>query len=288
MSTSMRLGYVTNSIGDVDPLEAIPVLAELGYGSLAITLDRHTLDPFAGDLAERIARWRDALAAAGMRCVVETGARHLLDQRVKHEPTFVSPDRAGRERRCDFTRRAVDVALALGADCVSTWSGIVHDSADEEAAWDRLCSSRAPVLDEAAAAGVALGFEPEPGMFVDSVARCAALRDRMAGHPALALTLDTGHTECMGERPAATVLGAWPGRLVNVHVDDMLACRHEHLPLGTGDVDFAGLFAALSRAGYTGGLHVELPRQSHCWLETARRSAAFLQRLMRITPGSEA
>ena len=145
-----------------------------------------------------------------------------------------------------------------------------------------------PMRDAAAAAGVPLGFEPEPGMFVDSVTRCAALRDRMAGHPALALTLDTGHTECMGERPAADVLRGWPGRLVNVHVDDMLACRHEHLPLGTGDVDFAGLFAAFSRAGYSGGLHVELPRQSHCWLDTARRSAAFLQSLLRSTPWPEA
>ena len=287
-STGMRLGYGTNSIGDVDPLGAVPLLAELGYGSLAITLDHHPIDPSAADLAERIARWRDALAAAGMRCVVETGARHLLDPRVKHEPTFVSPDRAGRDRRCDFTRRALDVAVALGADCVSTWSGIVHDAAEEEAAWDRLCSALAPVLEQAAAAGVPLGFEPEPGMFVDSVARCAALRDRMAGHPALALTLDTGHTECMGERPAADVLRGWPGRLVNVHVDDMLACRHEHLPLGTGDVDFAGLFAAFSRAGYSGGLHVELPRQSHCWLDTARRSAAFLQSLLRSTPWPEA
>ena len=276
-SPGMRLGYGTNSIGDVDPLEAVAALAELGYGSLAITLDHHTIDPFASDLAERIGRWRDALAAAGMRCAVETGARHLLDPRTKHEPTFVSPDRIGRVRRCDFTRRAIDVALALGADCVSTWSGIVHDTAGEEAVWDRLCSSLEPVLEQAAAAGLGLGFEPEPGMFVDSVARCAALRERMAGHPALALTLDTGHTECMGERPAADVLLPWPGRVVNVHVDDMLACRHEHLPLGTGDVDFAGLFAALSRAGYRGGLHVELPRQSHCWLETARQSAAFLR-----------
>jgi len=278
--TRMRIGYVTNSIADVDPLDAIPLLAELGYGSLAITLDHHTIDPCADDRTARIARWRDALAAAGMRCVVETGARHLLDPRRKHEPTFVSADRAGRDRRRDFTRRAIDVAVALGADCVSTWSGVVHDAVDAEAAWGRLTAALGPVLDHAAAAGVPLGFEPEPGMFVDSVARCAALHERLAGHPALALTLDTGHTECMGEWPAAGVLRAWPGRLVNVHVDDMLACRHEHLPLGAGAVDFVGLFAALAEAGYAGGLHVELPRQSQRWLETARLSAEFLRRFV--------
>ena len=65
----MLLGFSTNSIGDVDPLDAIPMLGEMGYRSLAITLDHHTLNPFAADLPARIARWREALAAAGMACV---------------------------------------------------------------------------------------------------------------------------------------------------------------------------------------------------------------------------
>ena len=49
----MRLGYSTNSVGDVDPLDAIPVLRDLGYRSLAITLDHHTIDPFADDRPTR-------------------------------------------------------------------------------------------------------------------------------------------------------------------------------------------------------------------------------------------
>ena len=94
----MLLGHGTNSIGDVDPLEAIPRLHELGYRSLAITLDRHTIDPFAADLSARIGRWREALARSRMACVVETGARHLLDPVLKHEPTLVTADLAAREQ----------------------------------------------------------------------------------------------------------------------------------------------------------------------------------------------
>jgi hypothetical protein len=37
----------------------------------------------------------------------------------------------------------------------------------------------------------------------------------------------------------------------------------------------------LDAAGSTGGLHVELPRQSHRWLDTARESFAFLAPLLR-------
>ena len=80
----MRLGFSTNSIGDIDPLLAVPMLRDLGYESLAITLDHHTLDPWAAYLVARTARWSQALAAAGMACVIETGARHLLDTHLKH------------------------------------------------------------------------------------------------------------------------------------------------------------------------------------------------------------
>lgn len=273
----MRLGYSTNSIGDIPPLDALPILRDLGYESLAITPDRHLLDPFSSSMAAEAARWRPALAAHGLACVIETGARHLLDPRLKHEPTLVSPQRSDRERRVDFLVKAVDLAADIGAPVVSLWSGVARDAADESTLWQRLTAGLGPVLDRAAARRVVLGFEPEPGMFIDTLVRQALLHERLGRPEHFKLTVDLGHLECMGERPAADLLAARAGDIVNVHVDDMLACRHEHLPLGTGDVDFPPLLAALAAAGYAGGLHVELPRQSHRWLETARASAAFLR-----------
>lgn len=274
----MRLGYSTNSLGDIPPLDALPILRDLGYASIAITPDHHLLDPFADSLPGELARWRKALAANVMACVIETGARHLLDPLRKHEPTLVSAEREGRLRRCDFLCRAIDIAAELEAGCVSLWSGAPRDAANDETIWHRLVDGLAPVLDHAASRGIDVGFEPEPGMFIDTLARYGTLLARM-GHPKrLRLTVDIGHMECMGERPAAAVLHPWAGQIVNVHADDMLACRHEHLPFGTGDVDFAPVFATLAAAGYAGGIHVELPRQSHRWLETARAAATFLER----------
>ena len=283
----MLLGYGTNSIGDVDPLDAVAMLGDMGYRSLAITLDHHTIDPFAADLPARIARWRECLARARMACVIETGARHLLDRSRKHEPTLVSADREARERRADFLRRAIDVAVDRGATCVSLWSGVVRDAADEASVWSRLAGSLAPVLDHAAARGRPLGVEPAPGMAIDTLARYGHLLARLGRPEHLRLTIDIGHMECMGERPMADVLRPWADRIVNVHVDDMLCCRHEHLPLGSGDVDFPPILAALAEGGYGGGLHVELPRQAHRWVETARQSAAFLAALLRQLPPKE-
>jgi sugar phosphate isomerase/epimerase len=117
-------------------------------------------------------------------------------------------------------------------------------------------------------------------MAIDTLARYGHLLDRLERPEHLRLTVDIGHLECMGEWPLNARLRPWADRIVNIHVDDMLACRHEHLPLGAGDVDFPPILAAIAAGGYRGGIHVELPRQSHRWVETARQSAAFLAPLI--------
>src|SRR5688572_28269081 len=125
----MRLGYNTNGLAHHDPLEAFELLAEIGYDSVALTIDHHLLSPFREDLAREVSQVRAAFERLRLRSVVETGARYLLDFRVKHEPTLVSPNPAARQQRVDFLCRAIDIAADLGSDCVSLWSGVVHDEA---------------------------------------------------------------------------------------------------------------------------------------------------------------
>jgi L-ribulose-5-phosphate 3-epimerase len=278
----MRPGFSTNSIGDVQRVDAVAILADLGYRSLALTPDHGLFSGVAtgslAGLSAEIDRWRSLLTRAGMACVVESGARHLLDPLHKHEPTLVSPDPSARKRRVDFLVAAVDLAAELGASCLSLWSGVGRDAAAEATILDRLCTGLGPVIERATKRGVRLGFEPEPGMVIDTVSRWAMLRDRLGAPECFGLTVDLGHLECLGEWPLAASLEPFAANIVNVHVDDMLACRHDHLPLGTGDVDFAALLPLLAATGYEGGLHVELPRQSHRWLDTARESFSFLAR----------
>ena len=66
-------------------------------------------------------------------------------------------------------------------------------------------------------------------------------------------------------------------RLVNVHLEDMRAGRHEHLMFGEGEIDFPPIFRALAEVGYSGGVHVELSRHSHEGPSAARRAMDCLQ-----------
>mgnify|MGYP001355313758 FL=1 len=276
----MKAGYSTNSFGDVDPLDALSLLCEQGYASLAITPDRNMLNPFEKTFASEVRVWQHALAKAQMRCVVETGARHLLDSKRKHHPTLLSDAQDDCNRRIEFLRRAIELAGELNADCVSLWSGAVCSDADETLLWRKLTDGVGEVLDHASRCGVVLGFEPEPGMFIDTVARAEELFERLGRPKSLGLTVDIGHLECLGERPLAATVRDVADRIVNIHIDDMIVCRHEHLPLGKGDIDYVPIFRELLAARYQGGLHVELPRQGHRWYETAKESYEFIHRMI--------
>src|SRR5262245_8162527 len=98
----MLVGYNTNGFSNHDPFEAIEVLAEIGYRSIAITLDHGPLNPFAADWATNLGRLKEKLRRLGMRSTIETGARFLLDPRQKHEPTLVSPTGGGPAPQRDF------------------------------------------------------------------------------------------------------------------------------------------------------------------------------------------
>ena len=122
----MFLGYNTNGLAHHDLFDAVELLAEIGYRGVAITIDHNALPPYGKHTSQRITRLRRLLERLDMRSVIETGARFLLDPRAKHEPTLLS---AGRRRRIDFYKYAVDCAAQLQSDCVSLWSGVAARAA---------------------------------------------------------------------------------------------------------------------------------------------------------------
>ena len=272
----MRIGYNTNGLAHHDPAEGIALLAELGYRSVALTLDHGWLNPFHDDYPRQLERMRELLQRYQLRSVIETGARFLLDPRRKHEPTLVSVTAEQRGRRTEFLCRAIDVARQLNSDCVSFWSGIVHDRAEESVAWKRLIEGLLPVVDYAHRHGVVIGFEPEPGMFIDTMNRFDQLSEQINA-PVFQLTLDIGHLHCQGEVPIAEYITQYAARIVNVHIEDMRAGVHEHLMFGEGEMVFEPILRALDAVGYQGGLHVELSRHSHDAVQAARRALEFLQ-----------
>ncbi len=277
----MRFGYITNGFRDHGLEDIAEVLAGLGYHGLGITLDAGHLHPYRSS-REEVVRARDLLRRFGLSAVVETGGRYVLDPRRKHWPTLISAE--GRERRMDFLLRSLEIAAALDAKVLSLWSGAQDPALGRERSFDLLIDGLRRLAREARSSGIALGFEPEPGMLVGDLASYRELRERMGPDAeALKTTLDLGHLQCTEEPPHRRWIEEFAGSLVNVHVDDVRGRAHDHLPLGEGEIDFPPLLRALAESGYGGLALVELSRESHRAPEVAARSIEKMREYLRGT-----
>jgi L-ribulose-5-phosphate 3-epimerase len=275
----MQIGYNTNGLAHHSLPTAIDLLASLGYKSVAITIDHAALNPYCKSLEQCVHQTQTLLHSHGMKSVIETGARYLLDPCHKHEPTLLTENAEERMKRIDFLRHAIDIAFSLESGCVSLWSGRLPEGMDRQTGLARLADSLHVVLDHAALEQVTIAFEPEPGMLIDTITSFDKLL-KLVDSPLLKLTLDVGHLHCLGETPIALVIHQWKERLVNVHIEDMRAGVHEHLMFGEGEIDFPPVVAALAEVDYDGPIHVELSRHSRVGPAAARQSYEFLNPLI--------
>jgi sugar phosphate isomerase/epimerase len=160
---------------------------------------------------------------------------------------------------------------------VSFWSGTLPDGVSADEGWRRVTSGVAAVLEEADRRGMVCAFEPEPGMFVDTVAGVLELRKRLGDPEGLRVTLDIGHVVANEAGTVADCVHQAGDLLANVQVDDMVEGVHEHLEFGEGEVDLPAALGALLDVGYGGLAAVELPRHGHAAPAVARRSLEALR-----------
>jgi L-ribulose-5-phosphate 3-epimerase len=277
----MYLGYNTNGFAHHRIEDTISILADLGYRGIALTVDYGVLNPFETNWESEADRVAKLLERHQMKCVIETGARFLLDPRRKHQPTLLSPLKHERDVRIDFLIRCIHLAKKLNSELISFWSGSALDEASDDVQYECLHESMKPVLEHAQTQQIKLAFEPEPGMFIDTMASFEILYHRIQ-NPHFGLTLDIGHLQCLNELPISDVILKWHPLIWNIHIEDMRTGIHDHLRFGEGDIDFADVFSALHQTSYPGGIFVELSRHSHDAVKTAGFSQLFLSKWHRF------
>ncbi|GAB4147720.1 MAG: sugar phosphate isomerase/epimerase [Planctomycetota bacterium] len=231
------------------------------------------LDPYRATASE-IARIADLLRGLSLEVVIETGARYLLDPRAKHEPTLMTREAGGRERRIAFYRRAAEIGRDLGARVLSFWSGIDRSPGPDSPML--LEDGIRRVADVVRDLGLLASVEPEPGMALETTADFLAIEKRV---PGLGLTLDVGHLLARWEGEPADVVARARPYLAQVHLEDMRRGVHEHLPPGDGEIDFSRVLGPLFASDYPGPICYELSRSSHAGAVFVKTCAEHFRRL---------
>lgn len=230
-------------------------VADAGFGLVQLNLNAFGLATIpAADDVERI-------DYAGVRA---SFARRLVRiWGVSATYNCVHPDGVRRSRETGAAAAFIRHAGQLGADVVTLCSGTRdpddiwrrHPGNDDESAWYDLRTTLDRLLPAAAAAGVRLGIEPEPGNVISDAVRARRLLDELGSDadlisivldPANLLTPVTaaGQDRILSE--AFDLLGSSVGCL---HAKDVLPASG-HAAAGTGLLDYdlvLSLHAALPR-----------------------------------------
>ena len=275
----LRFGYNTNGFNCHSINSTLEIIAKIGYRCVALTIDHSVLNPWQKGIEKEIETVRKLLNRYSLSCVIETGARFLLDPWRKHESTFVSRNKEGRKFRLEFLKKSVDIGVQLNAEAVSFWSGKKAEDIGNREAIDWLVSGCRKICKYAKQQSMPLAFEPEPGMFIENMYQYDNLKE-MVDHDFFGLTLDLGHAFITEDISVGNCILKYADEIKNVHIEDMKKGVHEHLFFGDGEMNFYKIFKALNEIRYTGPINVELSRHSHNAVETARNTMKFLNRFV--------
>jgi sugar phosphate isomerase/epimerase len=239
----LQLAFSSNAYLDVPAR-----VAGLGYRGIELLADVPHAWP-AGLLPVQKEAIRAAIAASGL-VVSNINAfmmNAIADPRQPYwHPGWTDPDRHYRAIRREHTKRALRLAAELGAPAISTEpGGELAEGQSRAAATDIFYDEIMPCLDVAAACGVTLLIEPEPGLLIERFDQYLEFAGRV-DHPALGLNFDIGHAFCVGEDPAEWV-PKMKSHTRHYHFEDIAATRvHHHLVPGEGAIDFAGVLRAIA------------------------------------------
>ncbi len=256
----MRLAFSSNAYLHFPFAEAARRIADIGYAGIEIMADVPHAWP-AYLLPEQKRDIRAAVEKNGLAISnINAFMMHAVDDpRQKYwHPSWIEPDVHYRRIRVEHTKKALTLAKELGSPCVTTEpGGPVASGASWTNALQLFVEELKPVAEHAHREGVLLLVEPEPGLLIETADQFEEFMQHV-DCPAVAMNFDIGHSYCVGDEPAATIL-RMAKYIRHIHLEDIAANRvHEHLIPGNGAIDLAATLQAIERIGYAGWVTVEL------------------------------
>ncbi len=219
----IRLAYSTFGLTNLDLLDSIDVVDKAGYAGVELSFHRDQFNPFE-ITDETITAIRRRFCNLEVKPACVATASHFFTPSRPHEPSLMSPDLAGRKRRIDLVSRGVDVARKLGVSLVTFGSGFIRDehvanpAIDPHALLvDSIHRCLAAIRDED---DITLLIEPEPGMYIETVAQGLNLVDEI-GSTRFKLHVDLCHMYC-SEHNWIAALGRAAPHTRYLHVSDAL------------------------------------------------------------------
>jgi len=246
---SMRIGYCSWGMMNVDIEDAVPVVAKIGYHGLELAVTPRW--PTALESLDKTKRRRIAELLSEYNLILTGVAGHT---------SMCEDDAAKNEANMQRLRDSIDLTSELrqsGEPAIM--ASLIGGREDEWDAKKNLIAERVHALgDYAAKQDVTLAVEPHCGTAFDLPERALWLMETL-NHPAIRLNFDISHFEIrgIGIDECVPKMAPWS---VSTHVKDQRGMypQHEFMTPGSGPFDFVNYLTAMHNAGYTGFIGMEV------------------------------
>lgn len=217
--------------------------------------------------------WRDQVAATGLaesaRIIESHGMRVTGYCR---GGMLTAADAPGRQAAIDDNKRAIDEAVAIGADClVLVVGGLPPGSRDMDGARGMVADGLAAMLPHARASRMPLAIEPLHPMYaadracVNTLAQALDLCDRLG--EGIGVAIDTYHV--WWDPDLAGQIARAGRRILAHHICDWLVPTGSLLldrgMMGDGIIDLRGIRRMIEAAGFKGPQEVEIFSSENWW-----------------------
>lgn len=257
-----RLTGLTNSYHSYSLEEALAGIAAAGFKSVELTSVPGWTEHVRRDAGpEELARVQDLLKQYGLTAVSLAGHSDLVSD-------------AG---IAEF-RKALNIAQKLGIGYVTTSTG-GHDASSGgslEEQRNKFMANIRPLADEAAAMGITICLETHGGLLASGVIAKKLIED--IGKENIGINYDPGNVIFYGGVRPEEDIQASADAVKHMHCKDQIGGpgKWNFPTVGTGEVNFPAIFAALDKAGFTGPVSVEIEFQGEPWpsLEDVNKAMA--------------
>jgi sugar phosphate isomerase/epimerase len=246
-----RLAASTNTYHSYSLAEALAGIAAAGFRSVELTSVPGWTEHVRRDADDaEVQRLKDLLAQHGLTAISLSGHSDLVTDAGVGE-----------------FRKALNLCRKLGVAYVTTSTG-GHDASsagtlDEQR--EAFLARIGPLADEAAADGITICLETHGGLLATGAISADLVR--RIGKPNVGINYDPGNVIFYGNTRPETDIEQAVGLVKHMHVKDQIggAGVWNFPAAGTGEVDFAAIFAALDRAGFAGPSSGEIEFQGEPW-----------------------
>ena len=196
----VKTSYSLNGLTNVDIFKGISELENAGYSWFEFSFQKELFDPKMLTNSQ-LKEIKTFLERKSIRPACISTATTFYLSTVPHEPSVLSLDAESRKKRINLIKRGIDIARILNVPIVSFQSGYIrkeHESCSPEYVRNLLIDSIQELLSYIGDSPITLVIEPEPGMYIETIADAMSLINEIASSHFL-LHLDVGHAFCTEE-----------------------------------------------------------------------------------------